>query len=363
MLRRLSILLAAVATLALAPTRAGAAPPSGWWTETTGAALAVNGTYVPIVGDFAGGSTSDIIWYAPGTGTDYLWTSDGSGGFAKAPLARQINGTYTPIVGDFAGDLRDDVFWYGPGTAADFLWIFNDGTPTSVNKAISGTYQPSVLPESDVSWGGKDKILWYAPGTGSDSIWRFTTAQGAHTSVPSSIAGSPKPLIGDFDGNGVIDIVWYNPGTATETYWRATGPNATYGATTFSVTGTYTPIVYDLTPNTDGRSDIAWYRNGSSVFNVWQGKADGTWSTDVWSTNGRGTPLLSAIDWGYIHFYDPAGADRIWYLNDAAPPYDKAAGNTEIPAGYTPIVGRFTQGTPDIFWYKAGSAPEYLFTV
>ena len=116
MLRRLSILLATVAALALVPTRASAAPPTGWWTETTGSSIAVNGTYVPIVGDFAGGSTSDIIWYAPGSGTDYLWTSNGSGGFAKAPLARQINGTYTPIVGDFKRDGRDDLGIYRNGT-------------------------------------------------------------------------------------------------------------------------------------------------------------------------------------------------------------------------------------------------------
>lgn len=359
--RNLAAVLVAAALVLLGSPGQASAAPVGWFVEHTGATVSVSGTYIPIVGDFGGSTYSDILWYAPGSTQEKLWLSNGNGTFTKSTAPVQVNGTYTPVVGDFAGDVRDDIFWYGPGSAADFLWKFNDGYPTSVSKSISGTYTPVVLPESDFTAFTKDKIVWYSPGAGADSMWRFTTAAGAHTSIPLTIPGSPKPLVGDFDGSGISDVVWYTPGATQEVYWRATGPNGTYSTSTFSVTGTYTPIVYDLTPNTDGRTDIAWYRNGSSVFNIWQGKADGTWSTDTWSTSGKGTAIPLIYQWGYVWFWDTTGADRLWFLNPSTPPTDDVTGNTEIPAGYQPLVGHFDNIGTTIFWYKPGAAPEYLF--
>ena len=63
-----------------------------------------------------------------------------------------------------------------------------------------------------------------------------------------------------------------------------------------------------------------------------------------------------------------AGGDRVWYLNFGSTQYEAALANTQMPAGYTPLIGNFAiAGTsrtgPDIFWYKAASAPAYPFSL
>lgn len=341
-----------------------AAVDKPWFGQTTGSAVSVGGTFRPIVGNFNGSPEDDIVWYAPGSGTDHLWTSNADKSFSKAALSTQVNGTYTPIVGDFAGDNFDDIFWYGVGSVPDSLWIGHDGGSfTTVSASVSGTYQPFVVTDSRFDLGGTDDIVWYAPGSGADSMWVFTTAQGAHTSLPLTIPGSPKPLVGNFDGDGYADVFWYTAGTTAEELWRGTNGAGGFIKSGFNVNGTYQPVVEDFTPFSDGRSDILWFKSGAGGDQLWQGKASGGFSPSSPNIADVGTPIALNYEWGYTYTVNPSGPDRIWYSN--APDADTAqnAANTELPAGYTPIVGEFVDaGDPVVFWYKAGSAPEYLFS-
>lgn len=346
------------------------APPSGaagssWFTESSALSLAVTGTYTPLVGNFEGDATPDILWYAPGSATDWMWKGLGSGTFAKHQLARQVGGTYTPIVGDFVGDARTDVLWYAPGTAADALWNFANDEITSSPISIGGTYTPHVIPDS--KWGpgaGRtDKILWLTPGSGGDSLWQFTGPAGQHTATALSVAGSPIPVIGDFDGNTINDIVWYRPGAEPEQLWTATDTGGTYASSTFQVSGSYAPVVGDFTPFLDGRDDIVWYASGATSVNVWQGTGSGTvWSKSTVPFAGSGTAIPLMGEWGYLLLADPAGTDRIWFLQNGIAPYSAPTGNTELASGYLPIVGNFAGLGSDILWYKPGKAREVLFT-
>ena len=330
---------------------------STWFSnEYTGASVNVNGTYQALVGDFAGDDHDDIIWYAPGPTTDFLWTSNGNGTFAKAPLAKQVNGTYIPLVGDFGKDNHDDIFWYKPGSDADYLWMFQSGQIYQVTHYIAGVYTPVVLHDSQFG-SGDDDILWYAPGSASDSIWTFN-AQGAKTGKYLNVPGSPKPLTGDFDGNGIADVFWYNPGTTPDYLWRGTDGQGTFTQAGFTVNGTFAPVVQDFTEGTDGRSDILWFRPGAGADVLWEGTAGGGFSSSPHTVPGTGTPIGLTWSWGYVWTYDPAAPDRVWYVEGAD--YDQQAGHTELGAGYTPLVGRFAGTVEGIFWYKAGSAPEYL---
>lgn len=367
-IRRVLAVLAAASSLLLAIQPL--APPAGaagspWFTETAPLSLSVSGTYTPLVGNFEGDATPDILWYAPGSATDWMWRGLGSGTFAKHPLAQQIGGTYTPIVGDFVSDARPEVLWYAPGSGADALWNFANDEITSYPISISGTYTPHVIPDSRWGPGGgrREKILWLTPGTGGDSLWQFTGPTGQHTSTTLSVAGSPIPVIGDFDGNTINDILWYRPGAEPEQLWSALDPYGNYISSAFQVTGTYTPVVGDFTPFLDTIDDIVWYAPGATSANVWQGtgiRAD--WSKSTVPFAGRGTAIPLRGEWGYLLLADPAGPDRIWFLQNGIAPYSGSTGNTELGSGYTPIVGDFAGFTPDVLWYKPGKAREILFT-
>lgn len=133
-----------------------------------------------------------------------------------------------------------------------------------------------------------------------------------------------------------------------------------------TVNGTFTPVVAQFSsledgpPSYAGFDDILWYRSpGTSV--LWESKGDNTSATS--HTLGAGTPLVvKKSEWGLVHLYNGSAPDKVWYDNSGVvPDYYLDAENTEIPAGYTPIIGGFVGTGGDIFWYKPGAAPEYLF--
>lgn len=92
-----------------------------------------------------------------------------------------------PFVGDFNGDAhRHDIFWYGPGDTADGLW--------------------------------------------------FGRLGGAFPSTSRWVAGTYRPLVGDFDGNGLGGMFWYGPGSAPDGLWVA-GPSGTFQSRSLTVNG------------------------------------------------------------------------------------------------------------------------------
>jgi hypothetical protein len=345
-----------------------AAPPAnavgGWFTEYHGSAYNVGGTFTPVVGDFAGGGEQDIIWYAPGSGTEFLWTGTSDNVFTKTNLSKQVGGTYKPIVGNFGGDARSDIFWYGAGSASDFLWITTgSGVFTQTNQSVSGTYRPVVIPNSRYTAGALDEIEWYAPGAGTDTLWAFTGTVGGHTSHTLNVIGSPIAITGDFDGNNKGDVFWYQAGSGQDALWRGNGPG-TFIQAGFSVNGTYNPVVEDFSPNADGRSDILWFRSGAPV-PVWSGNADGSFTAENHTIGWSGMPIAGHYSWGYIYIWNTSTPDYVWYDQATPDPdYNELAGDTELGTGYMPIVGCFVTTGLDcdqsVFWYKAGSAPEYL---
>lgn len=174
------------------------------WTQRD---LAMPWAAVPVVGDFDGNGTSDILWSQPGTGADRIWLFDRNGN----PVSRTvtIGGSYRPIVGDFDGDGVDDIFWYGPGARPDSIWWFNrQGTYSVAARSVVGEqYRPFA---GDFDGDGHDDIFWYAPGPAKDYRWTSITRSGAYTSNSTTASGIYDPVVGDYDGNGVDDIVWYS---------------------------------------------------------------------------------------------------------------------------------------------------------
>jgi hypothetical protein len=161
----------------------------------------------PVVGDFDGSGTTDILWIRPGTASDRLWRFDDQG--RPVSTAISVAGDYRAVVGDFDGNGVDDVFWYGPGARMDSIWWFDQqGRYRSTAQTVAGDqYRPFA---GDFDGDGRDDLFWYAPGPGRDYRWSKITSAGRYVSVPTTATGIYQPVVTDVDGNGADDIVWYS---------------------------------------------------------------------------------------------------------------------------------------------------------
>ncbi|HEX7131385.1 MAG TPA: hypothetical protein VF228_02365 [Iamia sp.] len=344
------------------------APPTGaggggiaepTWTDSSDG-VAVNGTYTPIVGDFLGGpagSLDDIIWYAPGAAVDHIWRTGevDDATFTSQVLPQGVNGTYTPIVGDFAGDLRDDILWYAPGAAGDSLWISDGTTFTSRAVSISGTYVPAVLDDA----AGYDDIVWAAPSGGSGSIWVFHGTGHVSRSITSP-AGS-RPLVGRFNDGSCADLFWYVPGAGADEAWYVNCNGIVGAAVAEPVFGTYEPVVAH--PIDSAFNDgILWFRDGGPS-TYWEGDEVGTWKTDVYANDVDGTAVAAGV---WVHLRSDGGEPDELLRVPGHPDYGTliASGTDPLAAALEPVVGRFAlngSDVEDILWYAPGPTAERRF--
>ncbi len=239
----------------------------------------VGGVYDPIVGDFSGDGTSDVLYYAPGTAADYLHLGDWSGMVDVGPFP--INGRYEPFTLDIDGNGYDDIIFYAPGPAGDFIWFFDESGIRSVPTKATGRYEPFTL---DLNGDGYDDIIWYAPGSAQDYIW-YGKPGGGHTSVPTKASGVYEPFVGDFNDDGFEDIFWYAPGTSGDYIWYGKASGFTSVPTT--VNGRYRPVSGDF--DGDGFGDVLFYAPGSAPDFQWLFRPGGYDSVAV-SINGTYEP-------------------------------------------------------------------------
>jgi FG-GAP-like repeat len=249
----------------------------------------VTGGYVPLGGDFNGDGHDDVFWYGVGTAPDKFWLGDGTT-FANTSIldstgaAMAVNGYYSPIVGDFDGDGRDDIFWYARTDSQDTVWYgtangrFAPKQPTNVS--FTG-YTPV---SGDFDGDGKTDIFWYAPGDGNDSIWQGSSSRTFVTKAVKQVSGTYSPVAGDFNGDGKDDIFWYSGGSTGDTLWLSTG-GFTFQGVAETVNGLYVPIAGDY--NGDGKDDIFWYGPGSEADSVWTSTGtSGAFTKNAETVNG-----------------------------------------------------------------------------
>jgi hypothetical protein len=64
-------------------------------------------------GNFYAGPREEVFYYTPGSGPDFVMTISKVGGIPQADIVGtiRVDGTYMPLVGDFDGDNLDEILW------------------------------------------------------------------------------------------------------------------------------------------------------------------------------------------------------------------------------------------------------------
>jgi hypothetical protein len=182
------------------------------WISTT---HPVSSTFQPFPIDWNGDQVDDIFWYAPGTARDYIWQRLPSGGFTSS--YRPVNGTYVPLVGEFSPnpDLREEVLWSN-ASGTDALWTNSEGGEVT-SLALNVPNRRGIVAESP----GADVVLFFG-GAGPDQVWR-REANGSFPLETQTTFDAPDPSIvlsGLFSNTSSGSLLFYRPGTAGELYLR-----------------------------------------------------------------------------------------------------------------------------------------------
>ena len=255
-----------------------------------------------LAADINGDRRDDVVFYNRSTGQASLWVWQAGGGFRSQRInpgpGRQ------PLVGDFTGDGTQNILWYGPGALSDSMWSWTGGSVRVTPTNVSGHYQPIV---GDFDGNGVDDIFWYGPGAAPDSTWLHQRG-GGYRVLKRPVSGVYDTVVGDFDGDGRDDIVWIDR-SGTSRIWFAF-VNANVVSQTFVVTQPYEALVVDL--QGDGRDDLLWY-DPSGSGQLWTRWSGGRARTSVsYTASGGLIPLVGSFSVG-------GGDGILWYGPGAAP--------------------------------------------
>jgi alpha-tubulin suppressor-like RCC1 family protein len=292
-------------------------------------------TSVPLRGDFDGDGRDDIFWYVAGPGADALWsgkertspTTIDADRFATQAMA--ISGTYVPVVGDFDGNGKDDIFWYGKGTAYDSVWYFTGrGTYTSKAFTINGTFQPIAgnFNATGTSTDADDVFLY---GSGYSSLWSGTTSRTfLSTNYPSPPPSGAKVYAGNWRQSSLLpgatehlDLLFYRPGTSSDVIWVGTGTSS-FTTSAVTINGTYDPIVGNFNASTGPEMhDIFWYAPGKTQDYVWMNTGSGFTSEKESVNVSTYKPVVVEARGGEqddILWNNPKGTDYLWKTTGAS---------------------------------------------
>ncbi|WP_165245799.1 right-handed parallel beta-helix repeat-containing protein [Paludisphaera soli] len=169
-----------------------------------------------------------------------------------------------PVFGDFAGTTLTNIGVYRPSTGTWHLDLRNDGS-TTIAVPFGG---PGWLPVTgDIDGNGTTDLGVYNPSNG---VWQFCTDLSGRASVSFGYGGSngDVPLLADFNHDGKADPVIYNNGQWLVDTNSDRIPDQVYsfggfapGATPliFDLYGTHDPALAVAAPQANG--SLMWYIN------------------------------------------------------------------------------------------------------
>ena len=250
--------------------------------------------YAPIVaGDFNGdGITTSATTVALGAGLS-VSTKFGTGTVSSSPRASGNFRGYESQTGDFNGDGRTDIVWTREYGGFNSYVSLSAGAgrfgAALYSKPKSGNlshYRPLV---GDFNGDGISDLVWNRSNYGlesqvtlGDGSGRFRTAQ--YSKPKSGSFAGYQPLVGDFNGDGISDVLWEKASNGSlKTYVALGKGDGTLAAAAESSLGSlgtdyrnHEAMGGDF--NGDGLADVAWVRTSTTGLTAYiaLGNGDGT---------------------------------------------------------------------------------------
>jgi hypothetical protein len=180
--------------------------------------------------DFNDDGMTDLLWYHTVTHAIEVWLINGTelllpGPEIPSPLGQDW---ITDCAGDFNADGMGDVLWHNPTTGSISVGLMNATVPLLQGPVIPG---PSgvgwhVFLTPDFNADGMADVLWFNAMTGAMAVWLMSGTElllpGPEIPGPSG-DGWNLAMVGDFNGDGLLDVVWSNTATNEFAVWLMTG--------------------------------------------------------------------------------------------------------------------------------------------
>jgi len=272
----------------------------------------------PVMGDWDGDGFDSPGTYDPATGTLLLTDDPATEDSAVVTILSQGG---LPVVVDHDGDGRDVVALIVDGNLAGD-W----GHPTDIPDEFIATIA------TDVDGDGRDDLVVCTEGG-----W---VAGGTPVALPPVAAGD-RPVIGDWNGDGVETLAAFRPRNAE--FWVYGGPTVGHGVSIMlfgssrmlPVAGRFgmphgdpssPPRIIEIPPLARGDSggSVARLQTGLTAAGLYRGEIDGLYGSEV--------------EHAVMALHKAAGRERTW---------DWAEGDTDLLATFEPAGYPIRPGEPD----------------
>jgi hypothetical protein len=156
--------------------------------------------WLPVVGDWNGDGFDTVGLYDPTTSRFFLKNSNSAGAADLVFSYGPAGAGWLPLAGDWDGDSSDTVGLYNPGTGTFFLKNSNAAGPADLTFAYGPGGAGWIPLAGDWNGDGTDTIGAYNPASSNFFLKNSNSAGPADMVFGYGLAGSLKPIVGDWDG-------------------------------------------------------------------------------------------------------------------------------------------------------------------
>jgi hypothetical protein len=181
-----------------------------------------------VVGYFASGPVSDLVWRETSSGANVLWMMTASGTPAVETILGGDADWRIEASGDYNGDGLTDVVWrYDPSvpdaqSGINVMWIMQGGERLQED-VIGGTSSWRLVPTAanyDANDDGRTDLIWNESATGGNLVHLMNGVQQLAVFQLFPPAGAVIAATGDFGQNGIGDLIWHWPSDGPTTPGR-----------------------------------------------------------------------------------------------------------------------------------------------